>query len=164
MGKKILIGKITGAFGIHGEVKVYNYSGFEDRYENLDRIIASDTEIPIEGVRHHKGMILLRLEGVSSRDDAEKLRGTKVYMTEDDLLELPEDEFYIRDLIGIDVVDAERGLIGQLKDVLTDRPQDLYIVKLTEGGECMIPAVSAFVKGIDMEARRMDVSLIEGMI
>lgn len=164
MGKKILIGKITGAFGIHGEVKVYNYSGFEDRYENLDRIIVDGMEMEIEGVRHHKQMILLRLAGVNGRDDAEKLRGHKVYMTEDDLLELPEDEFYIRDLIGIDVVDQERGLIGQLKDVLTDRPQDLYVVKLTEGGECMIPAVSAFVKGIDIEERRMDVALIEGMI
>ena len=164
MSEKILIGKIVNVFGIGGEVKVYNYSGFEDRYENLERIIVDGKEIPIEGVRHHQHMILLKLAGVDTRNDAERLRGKMVYMTEDDLFELPEGEFYIRDLIGMEVVDAARGRIGVLKDVLTDRPQDVYVVKLDEGGECMIPCVEAFVKEIDEEAQRIDVELIEGMI
>ena len=165
MSKKILIGKIVNVFGIHGEVKVYNYSGFEDRYENLERILLADgRSLAIDDVRHHKGMILLKLDGVVTRDDAERLRGQNIYMTEEDLFELPEGEFYIRDLIGVDVFDETRGHIGVLKDVLTDRPQDLYVVKLDEGGECMIPAVSAFVNNIDMDARRIDVTLIEGMI
>ena len=164
MSEKILIGKIVNVFGIGGEVKVYNYSGFEDRYENLERIIVDGKEIPIEGVRHHQHMILLKLAGVDTRNDAERLRGKMVYMTEDDLFELPEGEFYIRDLIGMEVVDAARGRIGVLKDVLTDRPQDVYVVKLDEGGECMIPCGEAFGKEIDEEARRIDVELIEGMI
>ncbi len=164
MGKKILIGKIVNVFGIRGEVKVYNYSGFEDRYENLERIIAEGREIPIEGVRHHKGMILLKLAGVDSRDEAERLRGKNIFMTEEDLFELPEDTFYIRDLIGMDVCDRERGHIGVMEDVLTDRPQDIYVVKTEDGRSVMIPAVSEFVKNIDAEHRRIDVALIEGMI
>ena len=163
--KKIMIGKIVNAVGIKGEVKVYNYSGFDDRYENLERIITDSGDFTIESVRHQQQMIILKLAGVNDRNGAEALKGRNVYMSEDDLPELPDEEFYIRDLIGIDVIDAESGQkIGMLKDVMTDRPQDIYVVKLEKGGECMIPAVDQFVKEIDAVEGRMTVALIEGMI
>jgi 16S rRNA processing protein RimM len=165
MAKKITIGKIVSAFGIGGQVKVYNYSGFDDRYENLDRIITDRGDFDIEEVKHQQNMIILKLSGVNDRNGAEALRGSMVYMTEDDLIELPEDEFYLRDIIGMDVVDAENGeKIGVLKDVLTERPQDVYVVKLDRGGETLIPAVQQFIKKIDMEAGTIWVTLIEGMI
>lgn len=165
MAKKITIGKIVSAFGIGGQVKVYNYSGFDDRYENLDRIITDRGDFDIEKVKHQQNMIILKLSGVSDRNGAEELKGSMVYMTEDDLIELPEDEFYLRDIIGMDVVDAEKGeKIGVLKDVLTERPQDVYVVKLDRGGETLIPAVQQFIKKIDMEAGTIWVTLIEGMI
>jgi 16S rRNA processing protein RimM len=163
--EKIMIGKIVNVVGLKGEVKVYNYSGFEDRYENLERIIAGNAEFKIESVRHQQQMIILKLVGVDNRDGAEALRGKNVYITEDDLLELPEEEFYIRDLIGMEVIDAESGeRLGVLADVMTDRPQDIYVVKLNDGGQCLIPAVDEFIKGIDGEARQIRVTLIEGMI
>lgn len=165
MAKKITIGKIVSAFGIGGQVKVYNYSGFDDRYENLDRIITDRGDFDIEEVKHQQNMIILKLSGVSDRNGAEALRGSMVYMTEDDLIELPEDEFYLRDIIGMDVVDAENDeKIGVLEDVLTERPQDVYVVKLDRGGETLIPAVQQFIKKIDMEAGTIWVTLIEGMI
>ena len=164
MSDTIIIGKIVNVFGIRGEVKIYNYSGFDDRYENLDRILVDGKPYPIREVRHHKGMILLKLEGVDTRNDAERLRGKNVCMTEDDLLPLEEGEHYIRNMIGMEVVDQTRGRIGILKDVLTDRPQNIFVVKLDQGGECLIPWVSAFVLDVDEERNRADVNLIEGMI
>ncbi|NLD10714.1 MAG: 16S rRNA processing protein RimM [Clostridiales bacterium] len=165
MAKRITIGKIVNAVGIRGEVKVYNYSGFKDRYENLDRIITDKGEFVIDGVRHQQHMIVLKLNGVDDRNAAEALKGTVVYMTEDYLMELPDDEFYIRDLIGADVFDVATGeKLGKLTDVMTDRPQDIYVVDLDKGGRCMIPAVDEFIRSIDMKAGRIDVALIEGMI
>jgi 16S rRNA processing protein RimM len=165
MDGKILIGKIVNVFGIAGEVKVYSYSGSADRFETLEHITIDKKVYEIEGVKYTKGMPVLRLSGVCSRDDAEMLRGKEIFMDEADLEELPEGEYYIRDLIGMEVLREESGEhLGVLKDVLTDRPQDLYVVALEDGGEIMIPGVDAFVKSIDPEARTIGVSLIEGMV
>jgi 16S rRNA processing protein RimM len=164
MTGKIIIGKIVNAVGIRGEVKVYNYSGFEDRYENLDRIITDAGQFQIENVRHQQHMVVLKLAGVNDRNAAEALKGNMVYMTEADLAELPAETFYIRDLVGAEVVDAESGSrIGVLKDVMTDRPQDIYVIGLDGGGECLVPGVEEFIRDIDIDAMTITVKLIEGM-
>ena len=84
-------------------------------------------------------------------------------MTEDELRKLPDDEFYVRDLIGMDVF-CRGEKIGRVKDVLTDRPQDLYVISLIGGDEAMIPAVKEFIKSVDIKTGKIDVELIEGMI
>lgn len=165
MSEKILIGKIVNVFGLAGEVKVYNYSGSENRYEELEKIFAGGELYRIQQARRQKNMILLKLEGVDDRDAAERLRGKNVYMREEDLPELPEDEHYIRDIIGTEVYDEPSGrIIGTLKDVLTERAQPVYVVKTEDGGEVLIPGVPVFVKKIDETARRVTVALIEGML
>ncbi len=165
MTGKIIIGKIVNAVGIRGEVKVYNYSGFDDRYENLERIITDAGQFKIESVRHQQHMVILGLAGISDRNAAEALKGKMVYMTEEDLAELPEETFYIRDLVGADVVESESGRhIGILRDVMTDRPQDIYVIKLDGGGECMVPGVDEFIRDIDAETMTITVRLIEGMM
>jgi|GEM_PF-86624 len=162
--EKILIGKIVNAVALKGEVKVYNYSGFPERYGELERIIAGGKEYEIEKVRYQQAMVILKLKGVDDRNAAEAMRGKEVFITEDDLAELPEDTFYIRDLIGLNVVDDETGaVIGTLKDVLQNTAQDIYIVKRESGSDILIPAVAQFVKRIDPKGGEIRVSLIEGM-
>jgi 16S rRNA processing protein RimM len=110
-------------------------------------------------------MILLKLEGVDDRDAAERLRGKNVYMSEEELPELPENEHYIRDMIGMEVYDEPSGrIVGTLKDVLTERAQPVYVVNTEDGGEVLIPGVPVFVKKIDETTRRITVALIEGML
>jgi 16S rRNA processing protein RimM len=85
-------------------------------------------------------------------------------MDEEDLEELPEGEYYIRDLIGMEVIREESGeRLGILRDVLTDRPQDLYVVETGKGRRIMIPGVDEFIRTIDMERGTIGVVLIEGM-
>lgn len=117
--EKIKIGRIVNAVALRGEVKVYNYSGTRERYEALERIIADDTEYEIEKVRYQDHMVILKLAGIDDRNAAEAMKNKDVFITEDDLEELPEDTFYIRELIGMTVEDEETGrIIGTLKDVL----------------------------------------------
>ena len=156
--EKIKIGRIVNAVALRGEVKVYNYSGYKERYEELSRIIVGDKEYEIEKVRYQQQMVILKLSGVDDRNAAEALK-TK------DLLELPEDTFYIRDLIGLAVKDADSGeLLGKLKDVLQPSSQDVYVVELAEGGQFMIPAVSEFIREVNLAEGVIFVHLIEGMI
>jgi len=163
--EKIKIGRIVNAVALRGEVKVYNYSGYKERYEELSRIIVEDKEFEIEKVRYQQHMVILKLAGVNDRNAAEAMKNKDVYITEDDLLELPEDTFYIRDLIGLSVIDAETGeTIGKLKDVLQPSAQDIYVVKRKEGSDVLIPVVSEFVKEVNVAEGFVKVHLIEGML
>lgn len=163
--EKIKIGRIVNAVALRGEVKVYNYSGYRERYEELARIIAGDREYEIEKVRYQQQMVILKLAGVDDRNGAEALKNQDVYITEEDLKELPEDTFYIRDMIDLAVKDAESGeVIGKLSDVLQPSSQDVYVVELASGAKIMIPAVKEFIKKVDIEGGFIEVSLIEGMI
>ena len=86
-----------------------------------------------------------------------------VYITEEDLEELPEGMYYVKDLIGLKVVDTgSYGEIGTVKDVLQNTSQDVYVVKTPSGREIMIPAVEEFIKDIDIEGGVLTVALIPG--
>ena len=163
--EKIKIGRIVNAVALRGEVKVYNYSGYKERYEELDRIIVEGKAYEIEKVRYQQQMVILKLAGVNDRNAAEAMKNKDVFITEEDLQELPEDTFYIRDLIGLEVLDVETGeAIGRLKDVLQPSNQDVYVVKRPEGSDVLIPAVSEFVKEVNVKEGFVKVHLIEGMV
>ncbi len=163
--EKIKIGRIVNAVALRGEVKVYNYSGYRERYEELKQIFVEDKEYEIEKVRYQQHMVILKLTGIDDRNAAEAMKNKDIFITEDDLLELPEDTFYIRDLIGLSVIDIEEDkTIGKIKDVLQPSSQDIYVVKLASGRDAMIPVVSEFVKEVSIEEGYVKVRLIEGMI
>ena len=147
--EKIKIGRIVNAVALRGEVKVYNYSGYKERYEELDRIIVENTEYEIEKVRYQQEMVILKLAGVDNRNDAEAMKNKDVFITEEDLDELPDDTFYIRDLIGLQAVD-DSGRIGIVKDVLQPSAQDVYVIKTDSGRDIMVPAVKEFVKEVNL--------------
>ena len=166
--EKIKIAKIVNAVGLKGEVKVYNYSDDRERFEKLEEIIVSgktESVRKILGVRYQGNMVILKLEGVSDRNAAEALKEYDVYITEDDLKELPEDTFYVRDLIGMKVIDdGEYGEIGVLRDVIQNTSQDIYAVRTETGKDVLIPAVKDFIREVDMENRVIRTTLIPGFI
>lgn len=162
--EKIRIGRIASAVGLKGQVKAFSYSDSVERYGELDRVIIEDREYGIENVRYHKGAAVLKLKGVDDRDASEAMKGKDVFITEKDLKELPKGVYYVRDLIGMEVTDHESGgKIGVIKDVIQNAAQDIYAIELPGGGESLIPAVSEFIKEVDLKARRVRVKLIAGM-
>lgn len=179
--EKIKIGKIVNAVALRGEVKIYNYSDYKERYEELERLLIEDNkgnkasnrkedidnfkEYQIENVRYQKEMVIIKFKGVNDRNQAEELKEKDVYITEEDLRILPEDTFYIRDLIGCRVFDMTTGKnIGEIKDVLQNTAQDLYQVELTGGGQTLIPAVEQFVTDVNIKEKLVTVKLIPGFI
>ena len=166
--EKIKIAKIVNAVGLKGEVKVYNYSDDRERFEKLEEVIVSgktESVRKILGVRYQGNMVILKLEGVSDRNAAEALKEYDVYITEADLRELPEDTFYVRDLIGMKVIDdGEYGEIGILRDVIQNTSQDIYAVRTEAGKDVLIPAVKDFIREVDMEKRVIRTTLIPGFI
>lgn len=162
--EKILIGKITSAVGLKGEVKVYNYSDSIEIYEETPQIYVGDELMDVISVRQQKNMVVLRLSGFTDRDAAERARGREIFVTEADLPELPEGQFYVRDLIGMQVVTEEGEDLGEVTDVIQNTAQDLFEVELPEGRKVLIPKVDAFVRSIDGETRTVTVRLQEGLL
>lgn len=191
--ERIKIGKIVNAVALRGEVKVYHYSDCKERFSELDHIIVErngrSREYDIENVRYQKDMVILKLKGVDDRNAAEALKESDVMITEADLKELPEDTFYVRDLIGCRVYDtggaggdgANAGEsadgtgggqdtacrmreIGVVTDVLQNTAQDIYQVRTPDGREVLIPAVGDFVKEVNIGTKSIRVTLIPGMI
>ncbi len=162
--EKILIGKIVNAVGLKGEVKVYCYTDRKERFQELGDIWVEDSLRHIQKVRYQGNVAILKLEGVDDRNAAEAQKNKGVFMEESQLAELPEDTYYVRDLVGIHVLQEDGGLLGELTDVIQNSGQDLYQIKLETGKNILLPAVREFVLKIEMDERQMTVSLPEGLL
>ena len=167
--EKIKIGKIVNAVALRGEVKVYHYSDYKERFEELEEILTERrgkfTAYKIENVRYQKNTAILKLKGVDDRNAAEALKESDIFITEDDLRELPEDTFYVKDLIGCKVLNEENGVqIGVIKDVLQNSAQDIYQISLQNGKETLIPVVGEFVREVSIAEKCVKIHLIPGFI
>ena len=171
------IGKFSGAVGLKGEVRVTLYARDS---ENLHEDSVLHVEGPkgeetyeVRAVRYQKGKPVIRLDRISDRDGAEALNGLEIYISEDDLLPLPEGQYYFREIIGLRVYDRTSGQeIGVVTDIMENPAHNIYIVRREGSGpdasaadrEIMIPAVDAFIREIDPDRGVMEVELIEGML
>ena len=165
--KEIEIGKIVTAVGIKGEVKFYSFSDDPLKLAEIEYIYVgkNKTKYDVEKVRSPKGnTAALKLIGIDTRNDAELLKDKLCYIDECMLADLDEGEYYIKDLIGLEVFDAkDNSLVGVLDDVIQNTAQDIYLIKTEEGSEILVPAVKEFIKDIDVVAGRICINFIEGM-
>lgn len=164
MLKRFKLGQIVNAVGLKGESKVYPYTDYKERFEELDSLYIENTLYNIEKVRYMGEMAIVKFEGVSDRNAAEALKGSYLYIDRENARELDEDEYFIPDLIGLEIKDEKGGVIGKLSDVIQNAAHDVYEIEMPDGRKFMIPAVGEFVLDVDMDSRVMTVRLIEGMI
>lgn len=161
--EKILMGKVVNVVGLKGELKIYSYTDRNERFEELDQIWLDNEIRTIQNVRYQNKVVILKLEGINDRNQAEAQRNKNVYIEEADLQELPEDTYYVRDLIGMEVF-TEEGKLGVISDVVQNTAQDLYEVKTEEGKKILIPVVKEFVLEVNMNDKIVKVKLPEGLL
>lgn len=164
MSDSICIGKVVNTHSLKGDLKVQVYSNNIDRFENLD-IVYFDKELKnfyeIERVKYHKNNVLLKLKGFDDINDVEKFKNNFIYIDKyEQGIELEEDEYYIEDLIGMQVFDENKGNIGKITDVIQREYQDLLEVNKS----IYIPYVDEFIMVVDLENKIVKVKLIEGML
>lgn len=169
----LLMGRTGKPHGLMGEVKVIPETDDPDRFLDLDTLYIGkslETASPhqVESVRFQESKygitVILKLGGVKGRDGAETLRGLQVFAHEDDLPPLGDDEFYLHDLIGLDVEIVGGDMVGTIGDVLEMPTQFIYVVKRKGKPDALIPAVPEFIEDIDLEAGRIVVRPIEGLL
>jgi 16S rRNA processing protein RimM len=160
------IGIITRPHGIAGEIKVQTSPEYLQALEGVRSVYLDGSSQPtrIQSQRIHQNSILLRLEKVATRSDAEALRGVRVAIKFRELPKLKEGEYYSHELVGIQVIDGSGQTLGTVSEVLATGSNDVYVVKPLEGKELLLPAIDSVVHAIDLERRTMCVSVPDGLI
>jgi 16S rRNA processing protein RimM len=164
----ILVGKVTKPHGLNGLMRVYTYAQSVEPFQTAETVFLKSgtegiAEYKISSVQPHKNILLMKLDGINSINDAEKCRGFKIFMRKEALPLKDEDEYYWFELIGLKVYLDSGKYLGELQDILETRSNDIYVVR--EGkSEIMIPAIHDVVKEIDLINKRMTISEMEGLL
>ncbi|NLT10250.1 MAG: 16S rRNA processing protein RimM [Ruminococcus sp.] len=157
-------GKIVTTHGIRGEVKITPYTDVPELLCEFDRLFIGKEhkEIIIERSRVFKNTVIAKLEGINTPEEAEKLRNKILYMHRDDL-ELDEDTYFIQDLIGMEVRDADSGQVyGKLADVMQTGANDVYVIK-GDDKEYLVPAIADVIVSTDLENDIMTIRPLDGL-
>jgi len=164
----LLIGKIVGAHGIKGNCKIRSYAESLTAFQpgSKIRLITSsgqENTYEINWIKPHSKVDLLSLKGVETRHQAETLIGSELFIEKEKLPELDDGSYYWFDLIGMDVFTTDSAHLGRLERVIQTGSNDVYVVK-KGSDEILIPALASVVIDIDLEHKRMQVDLPEGLI
>ena len=167
MNQYLEIGQIVNVRGLKGEVKVNSYSEDPNRFEKIETIIlklkGKMQEYNIEKVSYTKNQVVLKLKNIDTIDEAEKLRNSIILIDRNSLEELPEDVYYIADLIGLDVYTDENEYLGKVDDIFNTKSNDVYVVKDDQGKSKLLPGIDEVIKEINLEKNKIIVHLIEGL-
>jgi len=161
--ENIAIGEVMGAWGLKGEIRIRVLTDFPERFCPDGSFLIEGVSYTIETVKSSKDALILKLAGIDSPEEAQKLRHLTLEIPEDKKHPLPEGVFYHYQIIGLDVFSTEGVKLGKVSQVLTTAGNDVYVVETT-GKEILIPAVADVVKNIDPAAGRMTVEIIEGLL
>ena len=169
----LLVGRVGKTHGVRGEIKVIPETDDPARLAALETVFLGQdpdnaTPYTVTAVRFQQTKrgptAVLKLDGIVTLDDAATLRRQGVFAREEDLPPLAEDEFFIHDLIGLDVVTDQGEPVGMVKDVLNLPAHTVYVVDRPGKPEALIPAVPAFIEDLDVEEGRLIVRPIEGLL
>jgi len=151
-----LIAKIVSHFGTDGSVKITSFSDFPERFINLNKVFlmffGKPKEFLVESVSNDKGTIVIKFKNFSSREAIKELIGKELFVKKEDLVHLPDDTYFIHDLIGSMVFRGE-NILGTIDDVLTLPANDVYVIKSIKGEELLIPALKNLIVSFDAKKK-----------
>ena len=162
------VGVIANTHGIRGEVKVFPTTDEKERFKDLKKVILDmgkeQKVLEIQSVRFFKNLVILKFKGIDNINDIEMYKGKDLLVTREDAVPLEEGEYFIADLLDLDVYSDEDEKIGVLYDVMQTGANDVYVVKTEEGKEILLPAIDECILDIDLEESRMTVNIMEGLL
>ena len=157
-------GQIVGTHGVRGEVRVQPWCDSPEVFASLKTLYwdAAGTQPVRVKSRVHKNLALAKIEGVDTVQDAALLRGRILYLDRRDL-DLG-DRYFIHDLVGLAVVDAESGTVyGELTDVSNTGANDIYHMRTPDGKEILIPVIPDIIRQVDIDGGRIAICPMKGL-
>lgn len=165
MKQYLEIAKIVATQGIRGEVRCQYYCDAPEVLCEFDELYFDKGKTAVKILRAfpHKNLVVMKLDGVSSVEDAQRLVGMVLYLNRDDA-KLPEETYFIQDIIGLEVKNAETGEVyGKVSEVYQNGAADVYSIKKDDGTELMFPYIDEVVQKIDVEGGEILITPIDGL-
>ena len=167
MEEFLQVGVISSTHGIRGEVKVFPTTDDPARFKKLKNVLL-DTgrerlELEVQSVKFFKQFVIVKFRGIDNINDIEKYKGKSLLVPREDAVELGEDEYYIADLMGMEVF-TEEGRFGVLKDVMETGANEVYIIDADEHGEVLVPAIHDCILDVNIEEKVMKIRLLDGLV
>jgi 16S rRNA processing protein RimM len=157
----ITVARIIAVHGVHGEVKVEPLSDFPHRFERGSSLVLDGAPVVVERSRAQGRNLILKLEGIDTRNAAEELTGKELTVAEAAAIE-EEGVYYLHDVIGLRVEDGSGKELGRLVEVLSTGSNDVYVVR-GEEGELLLPALEDVILRVDVSAGLMVVDVPPGI-
>ena len=162
----VLIGKFRRPHGIRGEIRMTVLTDFPELISPGQVIYAGErySSYTVREIRWHGGDMLVSLKELPDRTAVEIFRNVMVYMKSEDMPELPEGDYFIHQLVGMEVITDQGEKLGTLKEILITGANDVYLVESPEGKELMIPAIEDVVLDINQDSGQILVHIIPGLL
>ncbi len=168
MEKMFQVGVISSTHGVRGEVKVYPTTDDVKRFKKLKEVILDTGRekktLEIESVKFFKQFAILKFKGIDNINDIEKYKGKSLFVDREHAVRLRKDEYFIADMIGMQVVTDDGEDFGTLKEVIETGANDVYIIDTKEHGEVLIPAIKQCILNVNVEQGVMQIHLMEGLV
>jgi len=155
----LAVGRVGKPHGLRGEVSVEPLTDTPERFDPGTVLLSDAGELTVATSRRHQRRFLIGFEGVGDRSAAEELRGAILFVKAEDLPDLPEGSFWPHDLEGCEVITESGARVGVISEVLRNPANDLWV---TERG--MIPAVKEVVVEVNLDARRVVIRDVPGLL
>ena len=167
MQKVLQVGTIIKTHGIRGEVKVYPLTDDVNRFKKLKEVILEPEKdnitLEIEGVKFFKNLVILKFKDFDNINDIEMHVKKGIYVTRENAVPCEEDEYFVADLIGLDVVTDDNKEFGKVKDVIHTGANDVYVIDYNDK-EVLVPAIKQCIKDISIKDNKMTIHLMKGLI
>lgn len=168
MESYLRVGVIASTHGLKGEVKVFPTTDDPERFRDLKWVLL-DTgneykSLQVAGVKFFKNQVILKFREFNDINEVEQYKGKDLLVTREQAIPLEENENFITDLIDMEVYTDKGELLGTLTDVLQTGANDVYVVGTDKGKEVLLPAIPSCILEVDVEAARMTVHILEGLL
>ena len=168
MEQLLQVGVISSTHGIRGEVKVFPTTDDVKRFKKLKKVILDTGRehlpLEVESVKFFKQFAIVKFKGIDNINDIEKYKGKSLLVDRENAVKLRKDEYFIADMIGLQVYTEDGVAFGVLKDVLETGANDVYIIDSPKHGEVLVPAIKQCILDVDIEGQKMTIHLMEGLV
>lgn len=155
MSDFLKVGKIVNTHGVRGEMKVIPLTDDPRRFDDLDTVYIEGKEVEVLGCKYQKDRVIVKLDGVNSMDDVERLKNKFMEIPREHAVELEEDCYFLADLRECTVFDTEGKELGKIYDVIQTKNNDVYWIQKPK--ELLIPVLKSIVTDINIEDRKITI-------
>lgn len=162
----LMVGKLHRPHGVRGEMIMSVMTDFPERLvpETVIYLGIEHQPMTIKTIRHHNRGVLIAFVGYDSREAVDHLRNQDLFVRTEDRPPLPDGEYYVHEIIGLEVITEGGEVLGRVADWFETGANGVFVVRDEEGKEILLPDIDEIVVKIDLEKGEMTVHLLEGLV